>query len=79
MVVFLTTVLVGAGVVVYYIVARRSSQPIRTFRTIVIVVLLISYFPDLRLLLRGRPGAADLSLGTVRLMQTAAALMSSSA
>ncbi len=73
MVVFLTTVLVGAGVVVYYIVARRSSQPIRTFRTIVIVVLLISYLPDLRLLLSGRPGATVLSVGTLMLMHAAAA------
>ena len=42
-----TAVLVSAAVLVFVIVARRSSMPARTYRRIAFVALLVSFVPDL--------------------------------
>jgi hypothetical protein len=47
-----TTVLVSVGVLVFVVVVHRSKTPIPTYRRIALVVLLISFVPDLFL-----PGA----------------------
>jgi len=51
-----TTVLVGAGVLVFVFVAGSSATPIRTYRRIALVALLVSLVPDLFLPGSG-PGA----------------------
>jgi hypothetical protein len=49
---FFTIVLVSAGVLVFAVVVRRSATPIRTYRRIALVALVVSFIPDLFL-----PGA----------------------
>ena len=51
-----TTVLVSAGVLVFVAVARSSPTPIRTYRRIALVALVLSLVPDLFLPGTG-PGA----------------------
>jgi hypothetical protein len=51
-----TTVLVSAGVLVFVAVVRTSSTPIRTYRRIALVALMLSMVPDLFLPGQG-PGA----------------------
>ena len=44
---FFTVVGVGAGVLVFAVVASMSSTPIRTYRRIALVVLALSMIPDM--------------------------------
>lgn len=45
--IFFTVVLVSAGVLVFAVVVRTSATPIRTYRRIALVALVISFVPDL--------------------------------
>jgi hypothetical protein len=54
--VLFTTVLVGLGVLVFAVVARRALTPIRTYRRIALVAMLLSLVPDMFLVGSG-PGA----------------------
>jgi hypothetical protein len=55
-----TVVLVSAGVLVFAAVVRRSATPIRTYRRIALIALVLSFVPDLFLPGTG-PGATWIS------------------
>lgn len=62
------------AVIVFSIVARRSSQPIRLYRIIAVVALIVSLIPDLTL--PGNPmfpGATPTAIGTLVVMHLVAA------
>jgi len=66
---------VGA-VIVFALLARRTSQPTRIFQRIVMVVLPVSLLPDLSLLfLHLYPGTTFPAVGTLMLMHIATALI----
>jgi hypothetical protein len=48
--IFFTTIGVIGAIVVFAIVARFSKRPVRLFRTIALVVLVLSFIPDVLLL-----------------------------
>ena len=66
-----TAVLVSAGVLVFVFVARSSPTPIRTYRRIALVALLLSFIPDLFLPGSG-PGATWPSSIVLMVMHVAA-------
>ena len=66
-----TTVLVGAGVLVFAVVARWSPTPIRTYRRIALVALWLSLIPDLFLPGAG-PGATWTAAIVLMVMHVAA-------
>ena len=62
------------AVVVFAVVARRSSQPVRLYRIIAVVALILSFIPDLTL--PGNPmfpGATPAAIGTLVVMHFVAA------
>jgi len=66
-----TTVLVAAAVIVFAVVAGTARQPLRLYRRIALVALVISFIPDL--LLPGRwPGATWAIAGALMTMHVAA-------
>lgn len=66
---------VAGGVIVFYVLARRSARPVSSFRLIVIVVLIISWVPDVLLLLSAQPGATVAGVATLMLMHAVAAFI----
>jgi hypothetical protein len=85
--IFLTVVGTGAGVIVFAVVSRLSKRPIRLFRLIAIIALLLSFAPDLALLAGGGGGGAGprampmegvnlISVGTLMFMHIVAAVVS---
>lgn len=52
----LTTLGVGAGAIVFGVIARRSARPARTFRRVAAVAFVLSILPNLAL--AANPGAA---------------------
>ena len=82
--IFLTVVGTGAGVIVFAVVSRLSKRPIRLFRLIAVIALLLSLAPDLALLAGGGAGprampmeGVDLiSVGTLMFMHIVAAVVS---
>lgn len=72
--VLFTVVFTLIAVVVFAIVARRFAQPIRLYRIIAVVALIISFIPDLTL--PGNPmfpGVTPAALGTLVVMHLVAA------
>ena len=59
-------------VIVFALIARFSRRPIRLFRTVALIVLLVSLLPDIGLLAAGTPGATPLSIGVLMLMHVVA-------
>ena len=55
--VVLTAVFVTSAVLVFVLVARLASNPIRTYQVIAMVVLLFSFLPDVFLARSHTPGA----------------------
>jgi hypothetical protein len=55
--IFLTTVLVTGSVITFALVGRFARRPIRTYQIIAVVVLIISFIPDILLLFGPPPGA----------------------
>ena len=53
----LTTAFVTSAVLVFVLVARLASHPIRTYQIIAVVVLLFSFLPDISLARSQMPGA----------------------
>lgn len=54
---FFTTVLVTLGVLVFAVVVWKSATPIRTYRRIALIALVLSFIPDLFLPGQDLPGA----------------------
>ena len=72
--VFLTVVGVLGGVGVFAAVCRWASQPIRLFRIIVAVALLVSFVPDILLLTNDAfPGTTVTSVSTLMFQHLVAA------
>src|SRR5918998_6224770 len=63
-----TAVGVLGAVIVFALVARFSRRPVRLFRRIALVVLLLSFLPDLSLLLIASPYAGTTAQSVVVLM-----------
>lgn len=78
--IFLTVVGTSLGGVVFAVVARFAKRPIRTFRIIAVVALLLSWLPDFGLLAAGDrapyPGVSPASVGVLMLMHVLAAVVS---
>ena len=78
--IFLTVVGTGLGAVVFAVVARFAKRPIRTFRIISVVALLLSWLPDFGLLAAGDrapyPGTSLSSVGVLMFMHVVAAVVS---
>lgn len=68
----LTTFGVIGAVIVYALLGRFSRRPVRTFSTVAFVVLLLSFIPDIGLLLSGAPGATLASVVVLMLMHVVA-------
>jgi len=73
-VIALTTLGVAGAVIVFAIVSRFARHPARLFRVIALVVLLLSFLPDLRLL--KVQGATVPAVGTLMFMHIVAAAIS---
>ncbi len=78
--IFLTVVGVGAGVLVFAALVRFSKRPIRAFRIIAVVALLLSFLPDFGLLAGGDAvpfvGVTPLNVGVLMFMHVVAAAVS---
>ena len=66
--------------IVFALVARRARHPITTYRRIAVVALLLSFLPDIGLLLNANaapfPGITIQSVGTLMVMHIVAAVIS---
>jgi hypothetical protein len=70
---FFTVIGVLGATIVFAIIARFSQRPIALFRTIALVVLVISLIPDILLYTsQGMPGATLPAVVTLMLMHVAA-------
>lgn len=54
---FTTLGVLGATAVYFFLVRRRRGAAVATFRRLAIIVLILSFLPDIGLLLSGAPGA----------------------
>jgi hypothetical protein len=67
--IFFTLIGVLGAAIVFAIIARFSRRPIRLFRTIALVVLLISFVPDILLLTsNAMPGTSPVAVGSLAIM-----------
>ncbi|NHN57577.1 hypothetical protein G9466_00600 [Halorussus sp. JP-T4] len=71
-VMFLTVVGAGGAVGVYWLLARRSDSPDRTFTVVAAVVLVLSFVPDL-LLLSADESATAFGVAVLMVMHVAVA------
>jgi len=70
----LTVLGVGAGVAAFAVIARKASRPVQTFRVVALVALLLSFIPDIGLLVtKPYPGSEPAPVGILMLMHVAAA------
>jgi hypothetical protein len=61
------------AVIAYAIIGRTSRQPILLFRRVALIVLLLSFIPDVLLLLSGTmPGATVATVGVLMMMHVVA-------
>ena len=61
------------AVIVYAIIGRLSRRPIRLFRVIALIVLVLSFIPDIGLLMTGMiPGTSPVAVGTLASMHIVA-------
>ena len=74
-VVFFTVIGVLGAVIAFAIVGRRSRTPVRTYQIVAGVVLLLSFLPDIGLLLAGAPGATLPGVLVLMLMHVVAAVV----
>ncbi|WP_435347416.1 DUF6069 family protein [Haloarchaeobius sp. HRN-SO-5] len=72
-VLFLTTVGVVAATGVYWVIARRVDDPTRTFTRVAALALVLSFLPDVGLLL-GDPAATVSGVATLAFMHVVAAV-----
>ena len=71
----LTVVGVLGAVLVYAVIGRFTQNPIRNFRIVAGVALLLSFLPDLGLLVSGMPGATLAGVLGLMAMHVVAALV----
>lgn len=64
--------LLGA-VITFAIIGRLSRRPVRTFQIVALIVLLLSFLPDIGLLVTGAPGATLPGILVLMLMHVIAA------
>jgi hypothetical protein len=61
------------AVIVFAIIGRLSRRPIRLFRMIALIVLVLSFIPDIALLVTGAiPGTSLVAVGTLAVMHVVA-------
>jgi hypothetical protein len=71
--IFFTVIGVLGAAIVFAIVGRFARRPIRLFRIIALIALLISFLPDIGLLASNMmPGTSALSVGVLMLMHIVA-------
>ncbi len=72
-IIFLTVFGVGGAAVVYGFIGRRAQQPIRAFRRVALIVLVLSWLPDIGLLIaQPYPGTSILAVGALMVMHVIA-------
>ena len=71
----LTFVGVLGAVIAFAIVGRLSRRPVRTFQIIAVIVLILSFLPDIGLLASGAPGATLPSILVLMFMHVVAAVI----
>ena len=71
-VIVFTTVLVTAAVLVFAVVARVAATPIRTYRRVALVALVLSFIPDFLLPGSGVPGATWPAVSALMVMHVVA-------
>ena len=71
-VIVLTTFGVLGAVIVFALLVRFARRPILIFKWIAVVVLLLSFVPDVLLLVASVPGATALSVGVLMSMHVVA-------
>ena len=71
--IFLTVVLLLGAIVTFAIIGRLSRRPVRTFQIVAAIVLVLSFLPDIGLLVSGAPGATLPGVLVLLLMHVIAA------
>ena len=71
--IFLTVVLLLGAIVTFAVIGRLSRRPVRTFQIVAAIVLVLSFLPDIGLLVSGAPGATLPGVLTLMLMHVIAA------
>ena len=71
-VIVFTTVLVTAAVLVFAVVARVAATPVRTYRRIALVALVLSFIPDFLLPGSGAPRATWPAVSALMVMHVVA-------
>jgi hypothetical protein len=71
--VFLTFAGMLGAVIAFAVVGRLSKRPVRTFNLVALVVLILSFLPDVGLLAVGAPGATLPGVLVLMLMHVVAA------
>ena len=71
--IFLTVIGVGGAAYVYSWVRKRSGDPRPAFMRFALLALLLSFIPDIGLLLSGQPGATATSVAVLMSMHVVAA------
>ena len=74
--IFLTVVGTAAGILVFEVIRRRAPDPLRLFRRVALVALVVSFVPDLYMLTDGAaaafPGATVGAVSTLMVQHVAA-------
>ncbi len=70
-----TVVGVLGAVIAFALVGRLSRAPVRTYTRLAIVVLVLSFIPDIGLLVSGAPGATLPGVLVLMVMHTVAAVV----
>ncbi len=77
-IVFFTTIGVGLGALVFALIGRRAKRPIRTFRIVALVALVVSILPNLSLMANPAgapfPGATSQGFGLLIVFHVVAAV-----
>ena len=71
--IFLTVVLLLGAIVTFAVIGRLSRRPMRTFQIVAAIVLVLSFLPDIGLLVSGAPGATLPGVLVLMLMHVIAA------
>jgi hypothetical protein len=71
--IFLTVVLLLGAILTFAVIGRLSRRPVRTFQIVALIVLVLSFIPDIGLLASGAPGATLPGILVLMLMHVIAA------